>query len=359
MRVRAILFGVVAAIAISGSAAAETSSWIMETTEIPKPRIKPQKKGKPVKAQQQAPNEGAHTFQGKAAPAESLAKYLVPATGDDAAFIAFDQGQYLTAKRLAEEGVKRNEPQSFTLLGRLYAEGLGVSQDLLTAAKWYARADQLGDLQATFSLGLMFAEGKGVKKDRQLAGELFEKAARTGHPLANYNLGLLFLTGDGKPQNEYRAAMHIRYAAEKGVVAAQYDLAGLYQNGSGVEPSALEASNWLSKAAEQGMPEAQLEYAIVLLRGLGLTKDEPKAIPYLRAAANKGIASAQNRLAHVYANGVLVEKSSKEAARWRLIAKAAGLEDPKLDELVAKLPLQQQIALQREAMEWREEAGLF
>ncbi len=149
----------------------------------------------------------ASTFKASSTPGHaSYAKSLVPPSGDEAAYIAFDQGQYLTALKLAEEGVKRNDPQSHTLLGRLYAEGLGVSKEPETAAKWYARGDELGDIQATFALGVLYAEGRGVKKDRSKSAELFEKAARTGHPLANYNLGLLFLKGDGKPQNPYRAA---------------------------------------------------------------------------------------------------------------------------------------------------------
>ena len=256
------------ALALAHPAAAETSSWVMETTEAPKP-----KRGKPVKLAPAPSAAKAPTFKGPATAGQSAyAKSLAPPTGDEAAYIAFDQGQYLTALKLAEEGVKRNDPQSHTLLGRLYAEGLGVSKEPQTAAKWYARGDELGDIQATFALGVLYAEGRGVKKDRAKSAELFEKAARTGHPLANYNLGLLFLKGDGKPQNPYRAAMHIRYAAEKGIAVAQYDLAGLYQNGAGVEPNALDAARWLSKAAEQGMAEAQFDYAVVLLRGLGLTQ---------------------------------------------------------------------------------------
>lgn len=336
---------------------AETSSWIMKSTEVPKPTG-----GRPVKV---TPNEKFT----KPAPSGQLvpqaqgtgfgAKLLAEPSGDEAPYIAFDQGQYLTAAKLAREAAKKGDPQAHTLMGRLYAEGLGVSKDLSTAIKWYAHGDELGDVQSTFALAVMLAEGRGVKQDRKLSAELFEKAARKGHPQANYNLGLLFLKGDGKPQNSYRAAMHIRYAAEKGIAAAQYDLAGMYQNATGVEPSALEAARWLSKAAEQGMPEAQFDYAVVLLRGLGLTKDEPKAIPYLLTAAQKGLVTAQNRLAHVYAQGVGVKKDPKEAAKWRFIAQAGGLEDKDLDAFVQKLPKAQRLAAQQAAMEWREEAGMF
>jgi TPR repeat protein len=354
---RSTLFAILAVAGAAG-AQAETSSWVYESPEpqvstVPKP-----KRGKAVKlapAAIQVPHFGKDTDAGASAHAKSL----VAATGDDAAYIAFDQGQYLTAMKLAEEGTKRNEPQAFTLLGVLNAEGLGISKDEAAAAKWYAKADELGDVQASFALAVLYAEGRGVKKDRNKAAELFEKAARTGHPLANYNLGLLFLKGDGKPQNPYRAVMHIRYAAEKGIAAAQYDLAGMYQNGAGVQPDAVAVSYWLGKAAEQGMPQAQFEYAVVLLRGLGLTRDEPKAVPYLRQAAQKGLVTAQNRLAYVYSEGAGVKKDPKEAAKWRFIAQAGGLKDDTLDAIVGKLPKAQQVAAEKEAIEWRERAGLF
>jgi TPR repeat protein len=107
------------------------------------------------------------------------------------------------------------------------------------------------------------------------------------------------------------------------------------------------------------MTAAQFEYAVILLRGLGLKNDEPKAIPYLKSAAEKGLVTAQNRLAHVYAEGVGVKKSHLEAAKWRLIAKAGGLKDEKLDALVGGLPKEQQAAAQKAAVEWRERVGLF
>ncbi len=76
----------------------------------------------------------------------------------------------------------------------------------------------------------------------------------------------------------------------------------------------------------------------MLLQGRGLKADEPKAVSYLLSAAEKGVAGAQNRLGHVYAEGAGVAQNSFEAAGWRLIAKANGITDDKLDLFVAALP---------------------
>src|SRR5690349_21316305 len=214
-RTRSILTGLtwIAAFAPAspGEVAAESSSWFSrETDTAPKPRA-------PITAPQEpGVSEVRKNIQS-----------TVPATGDDAAYTAFDQGQYLTALKLAEEAASRGEPQANTLIGRIYAEGLGVQKDLKRAFEYYRRAADLGDVQGTFALGLAYAEGLGVAKDRKAAADLFEKAALTGHAEANYNLGLLFLKGDGKPENPIRAFQHIRYAAQKGIPQAEYDLAEL------------------------------------------------------------------------------------------------------------------------------------
>jgi TPR repeat protein len=314
---------------------------------------------KPVPAQK----EGKAAPSGKGDPSSKFskdkpadtAKSLAPASGDDAAYVAFDQGQYLTALKLAEEAAKKGDAAAHTLVGRIYGEGLGVGKDDKVAANWYARGAELGDPNAMFAYGVLLAEGRGVAKDRPAAGIMFEKAAATGHALANYNLGMLFLKGDGKPENPYRAAQHIAYAASKGIAQAQYDLGALYQSGVGVKPDAYEASKWLSMAADQGHAAAQYDYAIALLRGLGLNRDLPRAIDYMKSAADKGIPGAQNRLAHIYLEGVGgVEKSTVEAAKWRLVAKAGGIEDKPLDDMVAKLSRAERASAEQAAAEWRE-----
>lgn len=273
---------------------------------------------------------------------------------EDPAYAAFDQGKYLTALELAEKAARRDDPQAHTLIGRIYADGLGVPKDEGAAARWYARAAELGDIAGTLALGTMLAEGRGVAKDMDLAAEMFEKAAATGDPVANYNLGLMFLRGTGKPENAYRAAQHIRYAAEKGVASAQYDLAALYLEGNGVPNDALEAAKWSARAAEAGLPAAQYDYAVLLLQGRGLKADESKAVSYLQSAANHGVAGAQNRLAHLYVEGVGVEANPFEAAKWRFIAKAGGITDDKLDLFVAALPDADRTKAEAAATEWRE-----
>jgi len=288
------------------------------------------------------------SFQTKRAPSlrKALGKVMAPASGNDAAYIAFDQGQYITARRIAEQRAKQNDPQAHTLLGRIYGEGYGVPRNELVAANWYRKGAELGDIEAMFALGVILASGTAVKKNADGAAQMFEQAARKGHVFAHYNLAQLFLSGRGKPENPYRAAQHLEYAARKGVPQAQYDLATLYQRGYGVEPDAYKAAYWLQKAADKGMPAAQFEYAVTLLRGRGLNQDKPKITEYLTAAAKAGIAAAQNRLAHLYHSGVSGTAGNPLlAAKWRWLAKQNGIKDDQLDVWISKYP----VRIRREA----------
>ncbi|MGC2340888.1 MAG: tetratricopeptide repeat protein, partial [Methyloceanibacter sp.] len=105
-------------------------------------------------------------------------------------FKAYSQGQYMTARKLAETEAAQGSKEAYTLLGEIYAEGLGVAQDDKKAADAYRKGADLGDANAQFSLGTFALEGRGVKKDATAAADLFEKAAKSGHAMAQYNLAL-------------------------------------------------------------------------------------------------------------------------------------------------------------------------
>jgi TPR repeat protein len=86
--------------------------------------------------------------------------------------------------------------------------------------------------------------------------------------------------------------------------------------------------------------------------------DQKRGAQFFRSAAEKGIASAQNRLARCYAHGAGVEANTVEAAKWHLIAKAGGVTDDGLEQLVAKLSKADRAKAQQAATEWRERAQI-
>src|SRR6516164_1790932 len=76
-----------------------------------------------------------------------------PGRPPDLVYGAFQRGYFLTAFALATNRVTNAaDAKAMTLLGELYANGLGVAQDDQRAAEWYRLAAARGDSNAMFAL---------------------------------------------------------------------------------------------------------------------------------------------------------------------------------------------------------------
>ena len=64
----------------------------------------------------------------------------------DLVYGAYQRGLYKTAFDLAtRRAQEKGDPKAMTMLGELYANGLGVKRDYVKAADWYKRAADAGD----------------------------------------------------------------------------------------------------------------------------------------------------------------------------------------------------------------------
>jgi TPR repeat protein len=277
-----------------------------------------------------------------------------PATGPepDLAYGAYQRGYYLSAFNTAMLREKLGDTKAMTLLGELYSNGFGVTQDDNKAAEWYRIAAERGDREAMFALAMFRMSGRGGGQNREEAARLFASAAKLGHVGAAYNLGLLYLEGRLFPQDFKRAAELFQMAAEAGSPEAQYALGTFYKEGRGVMQNYVEAARWLGAAAAADYTDAQVEYAIALFNGTGVEKNEAGAVALLSRAAHKGSPIAQNRLAHVYAAGRVLAADPLAAIKWHLISKAAGAKDLVLDEFMSKQRPEVRAAAERAARPW-------
>src|SRR6476619_1596307 len=114
----------------------------------------------------------------------------------DTAYGAFQRGHYLTALNEATKRAQQTDPAALTLLGEIYAQGLGVGRDDAKAAQWYKLAADKGDRDAMFALAMFNFQGRGGARDPAEAARLLESAARLVHAAAAYNLGLLCVQGE-------------------------------------------------------------------------------------------------------------------------------------------------------------------
>ena len=70
--------------------------------------------------------------------------------------------------------------------GHRFRDGIGVRQDFVIAANYYAKAAHHGIPEGMYNLGQLHYHGRGVPRDYDMARHWFEKAAK-GKPIVMVN----------------------------------------------------------------------------------------------------------------------------------------------------------------------------
>eukprot|EP00729_Bicosta_minor_P017327 gene17327-biopygen7473 len=83
-------------------------------------------------------------------------------------------------------------------LGHMHANGKGVKQDHIEAAKWYRKSAEAGYAKAQYNLGHMYRNGEGVEQDDVEAAKWYRKSAEAGFAQAQNSLGLMYDRGGGR-----------------------------------------------------------------------------------------------------------------------------------------------------------------
>jgi exopolysaccharide production negative regulator len=157
-------------------------------------------------------------------------------------------------------------------LGRMYAEGDGVTQDDLKAFEYFRRiADSHADdnpntRQARFvanafvALGHYYLQGipkTRVKRDPERAREMFAYAASYFRDSdAQYYLARLYLDGVGAPHDPRQAARWFGLSAQKGMCKAQAMLGAMLFTGDHVPRQAARGLMWLTLAKDAAKDNA-------------------------------------------------------------------------------------------------------
>jgi PAS domain S-box-containing protein len=136
-----------------------------------------------------------------------------PVQGVDAAYAAYQKGDYALALRLAGPVADHGDSRAQSLLGLIYSNGKGVQRNEAEAMKWYQRAATQGDADAQLKIGDMYFEGQGVAQDYSAAARWYRFAADYGNATAQYNLGISYAKGEGVPQDNVFAHMWFNLAA--------------------------------------------------------------------------------------------------------------------------------------------------
>jgi uncharacterized protein len=81
------------------------------------------------------------------------------------ATVAYQRGDYETARRLLRPLAEQGDAVAQYKLGEMYATGKGVRQDYAEAAKLYRLSAEQGDPDGQELLGLLYDVGAGVPRD--------------------------------------------------------------------------------------------------------------------------------------------------------------------------------------------------
>lgn len=194
-------------------------------------------------------------------------------------------------------------------VGVLLALGMSFMPTDLTAA---TSATEVGEQevvtvdmtpQEVFELGAMLEEGRGIPRNYAQAAFCFARAAELGHVEAMNRLGILYAMGRGVPHDNAAAFALYRMAAENGSASAASNIAVAYFHGLGVQQSYANAAKWLEPAAARGDADAQYKLGMLYTDGLGVTMDRHKALELFQLSAGQGYAPAMLNLGSMHAHG--------------------------------------------------------
>lgn len=180
----------------------------------------------------------------------------------------------LTSLQYAAEG---GHPVAQWKLGRMYADGDGVTQDDLRAFEYFSRianahaedspsAPQASIVANAFvALGRYYLSGipnSRIKPDTDRAREMFSYAASYfGNADAQYDLARLYLKTPDASRDDFRyGARWLGLAAQKGQHQAQALLGQMLFNGDRMPPQRARGLMWLTLARDSaGVDEAWIK----------------------------------------------------------------------------------------------------
>jgi TPR repeat protein len=182
-------------------------------------------------------------------------------------------GQPAKAVTSLEYAAEKGHAVAQWKLGRMYAEGDGVTQNDLKAFQYFRSIadnhaeDNPDTPQARFvanafvALGNYYLEGipqSDVKRDPARAREMFAYAASYFRdPDAQYFLARLYLDGTGAPHDPRQAARWFGLSAQKGQCEAQAMLGAMLFAGDHVPRQAARGLMWLTLAKDAARAEQQ------------------------------------------------------------------------------------------------------
>jgi TPR repeat protein len=225
-------------------------------------------------------------------------------------------------------------------MGRRYAAGDAVSQDIPKGLAMLESAVAKGSSNAMNELGIYYAGGKFVKQDNARALEYYRQGADNGNRYSAYNLGRAYWFGSlGLPVDFELAFKHMLNAAELEHTSAQFFLSRQYFEGKGGDKNDGLARFWAAQSYMRGDVDGMAMLGMLLVR-LETDKEMRQAgLRLLASAAGRNNGFAQVEYARILLNGVGME--ADPATAIQLLTRAAqGGNNDRASALLARINLE-------------------
>ncbi|MFM2444751.1 MAG: hypothetical protein RJB09_1937 [Pseudomonadota bacterium] len=209
------------------------------------------------------------------------------------------------AARWYKLAADRGDPQAQFHLAAAALRGEGIAEDRSLAKGLLQKAAAKGHAGALYNLGIMAIDGD--IQDFTSAAEFFRKAAERGNMDGAYSLAVLYREGRGVPQDIPEAAKWLRRAADDHIAAAEVELAIMTFNGEGVTKDEAAAAKLFLRAAVRNNPIAMNRLARLHASGRGVRKNPVEAMKWHLLARAVGLQDE-------FLDGVLDRLTAQERA---------------------------------------------
>lgn len=169
------------------------------------------------------------------------------------AWTAFNIGHYKEVLRLVQPLASNGNPQAQVILGRCYESGLGVEQNMETAAQWYLLAAEQNLAEAQQLVAYAYQNGVGLPRDGSKAVAWMRRAAGAGAPEACYALSQYYSKGQFVERDQKKAFDLALKAAQGGYGQAMLFVGACYAYGVGAAEDAGQSRQWYDRARATGL----------------------------------------------------------------------------------------------------------
>ena len=93
---------------------------------------------------------------------------------------AYNTGDFATAMRVFRPLADQGQVLGEYIVGLMYANGQGVTENYAEALKWLKKAAEQGEAKAQFSVGLIYFKGLGTPRNYAEASKWYQQSGGPG-----------------------------------------------------------------------------------------------------------------------------------------------------------------------------------